>query len=226
MHRFRGHDVRIEQPIIGHQSWNILAPTAGDRLLNDPSVIERFERDEYLPYWATLWPAALLLAEEVAAWPTAATPLDILEIGCGLGLVGIIAAARGHRVTLSDYDDDALAFATENARLNNVTPATIRRLDWRNPQFDNRAHRILAADVLYEARSLTPVAQFVWHQLHPDGYALISDPNRRTADGFEQVARRCGLNVSCRNVEREHETRPVPIQGRIYQLSRDRPALP
>src|SRR5262245_44485176 len=69
-----------------------------------------FAEDERLPYWAELWPAAVAMAH----YMTERLPLTgrrVLELGCGLGLVGIVAALQGARVLSTDYEAAALAFA-------------------------------------------------------------------------------------------------------------------
>ena len=43
----------------------LLAPRDGDALLSE----EAFEQEEFLPYWAELWPSALALARVVARRP-------------------------------------------------------------------------------------------------------------------------------------------------------------
>ena len=91
-----------------------------DDLLDHPAVRAAFAADEYLPYWADLWPAARMLAKAVLAepWPPG---LTALEVGCGLGLPGVAALASGLRVAFSDYDATAVRFAADNARLNGFT---------------------------------------------------------------------------------------------------------
>jgi methylase of polypeptide subunit release factors len=83
---------------------------------------------------------------------------SVLELGAGLGLVGLAAARRGYRVTLTDHDADALAFARETARVNGLAIPQTRVVDWRSPPLEVRMDRIVAADVLYESRHLEPVA--------------------------------------------------------------------
>ncbi len=60
--QFGGHPVRIARP------------ADPDRLLDDPGVRAWNRRDDYMPYWAYLWPGAYLLAEAVAReeWPAGA----------------------------------------------------------------------------------------------------------------------------------------------------------
>ena len=60
------------------------------------------------PYGAKLWPAALAIAEHLAALPASALQdLSVLELGCGSGLCSMAAAARGaSRVVASDLSAD------------------------------------------------------------------------------------------------------------------------
>ena len=83
---------------LGGRTIRLVRPADPDRLLDDPLVVDWNRHDDYMPYWAYLWPAAYLLAEAVARepWPTAGEPaVDALEIGCGLGLAGLVAVATG-----------------------------------------------------------------------------------------------------------------------------------
>ncbi|MBU0638102.1 MAG: methyltransferase, partial [Planctomycetes bacterium] len=137
--RFRGYPVLERHLTVAGRTYVLCGPANHQDLLDDPAVAQRFEQDEYMPYWADLWPAATLLAEEVATWEPVADGTEaptVLELGCGLGLVGLVAAARGYRVTVSDYDEDALAFVLESARRNGIAAPSTRLLDWRERYAD------------------------------------------------------------------------------------------
>ena len=228
---FRGYPVQRLRVPVGAQDFTLIAPRDPQHLLDDPRVAARFAADEYMPYWATLWPAALVLADAVADWPTVppGRPAPrVLELGCGLGLVGLVAAARGYDVVISDYDDDALAFACGSAQENGLPVPTARRIDWRRSYADLKPDRILAADVLYEARNLEPIARFVAAHLAAGGEALVSDANRAPADGFPAVAAAAGLRVVVEPRSRpggarpEHGDAPADrwVTGRIFRLTR------
>lgn len=222
MEQWRGYPVQVEQVHVGGRVYALLVPANSAVLLDDPAVVARFAADEYMPYWAALWPGALLLADVVAAWgpaPPAGAP-SVLELGAGLGLVGLVAAELGFSVTVSDYDEDALAFARENARRNGVAAPATRHVDWRQTYDDLRPDRILAADVLYEARNLEPIARFIRNHLAPGGFALLSDANRSTADPLPRIAAGFGLAVEVTTVERPGEDPARPGRGRIFHLWR------
>ncbi len=71
---FRGYPVLERRIEIAGRAYTLLGPANYDALPDDPRVIARFERDEYMPYWADLWPGTLLLAEHVAGWPCLTGP--------------------------------------------------------------------------------------------------------------------------------------------------------
>jgi len=221
MKRFRGHRVRAEHIQIGGRAYEVLVPLEGEALLDEPRVIARFDEDEYMPYWADLWPASLHLADALAAiGPVHAhgERPTLLELGCGLGLVGLVAADLGYAVTVSDYDEDALAFAAESFRRNQLPAPEVRRIDWRRRYEGMAFDWIVGADVLYESRNVEPVARFVRAHLRGGGRALISDPHRSTADSFAEVARREGLEVSV--VDRERDEARKRVRARVFDLQR------
>lgn len=217
-----GYPVMVRRVTAGGLSLDLLGPANFAALIDEPRVVARFAQDEYMPYWADLWPGAVMLAEHVAGWPAAdaSRPPTVLELGCGLGLAGLAAAARGCRVILSDYDDDALAFARASAIHNRLPPPETRYVDWRETYPDLRPDVILAADVLYETRHLVPIADFVRRHLRPgaSSRAWIADPDRSTAEAFDGIARHSGLNVVTHRAECV-DARGQRVAGRIFELS-------
>jgi len=144
-------------------------------------------RDEYLPYWAELWPSAVALARMVAR-----RSLDgrrVLELGCGLGLPGLAAAAGGARATLTDWAPEAVVAARDNAARNAVDVEAFV-CDWRSP--DALVARgpwdlVLLADVLYEERNVEPLLDLL-PRLAAE--VLLADPGRATAAPFLAAAER------------------------------------
>ncbi len=126
-----------------------------DAMLDDVDPVT-FTEDERLPYWADLWPSAVGLARYLDR----RVPLDgqrVLELGCGLGLLGVVAARHGARVLCTDYEAEALAFTRHNARINGCRRIRTQLVDWRYPALKRRYDTILASDVIYEARNFGPL---------------------------------------------------------------------
>jgi predicted nicotinamide N-methyase len=166
-----------EQVFLDGQTFLLQRPSESDKLLDHPAVHAANEVDDYMPYWADLWPAARMLAKALKHEPLE-PGTEALEIGCGLGLPGIVALSRGLRVTFSDYDECALHFAAVNARLNGFTDFELLQLDWRNPPAGLRTPLILGADLIYELRNIEPLVAFIKQVLAPGGLCLLTDQDR------------------------------------------------
>jgi predicted nicotinamide N-methyase len=151
-----------------------------DKLLDAISE-EEFKKDERLPYWADIWPSAISLSEYVLENQNVFKGKKILELGCGLGLVGITVTAIGGDVLFTDYDPHALRFTQTNFKRNFSRPASVQLLDWRNPGHSESFDVILAADILYEKRWLGPVLNILDKKLAMHGIAYVADPDRTVA---------------------------------------------
>ena len=173
-------------------------PACPDAFLDDPQVLAEHDIDGYMPYWPYLWPAALAMSRRVLAadWPPG---LRALEIGAGVGLVGIVAAACGLNVTLSDYRQTAVDLAVLNARRNGLSHVAGRLLDWRTPP-DEPFPLILGCDVLYETRNHAPILHLLETMLAPGGRAWIGDAGRQHAAAFVELARGHGFVVELSDV--------------------------
>jgi predicted nicotinamide N-methyase len=213
--------VGVSTLAIGGRELRLVRPTEPDRLLDAPEVLARNRRDDYMPYWAYLWPGATLLAEAIAREPWGARP-TALEIGCGLGLAGLVALGRGLRVRFTDYDEAPLRFVARSAEENGFDPSSYSTglLDWRDPPGDERYPIILGADVLYERRLVPLVADLMSALLEPGGVALITDPNRSAADGLEACLATRGLRCEARAVATTTDEHG-PVCGRLYRIGQE-----
>jgi predicted nicotinamide N-methyase len=169
-----------------------------------------FAEDERLPYWAELWPSALALARYMVQHVRLAGR-QILELGCGLGLVGVVAALQGARVLCTDYEADALAFARHNARRNACRQMRFRLVDWRRPLLRRRYDIILASDVIYEARNFGPLVAVLQRHLARGGCALFAEPGRPNAIPFFALLRRRGFTY-------DHAVVPVEWDG-VHEIA-------
>jgi len=200
----------------GDRTYKLAYPGNADALLNHPSTQSAFEADEYIPYWAEVWPASHMLAQALLQqnWPHGQTAL---EIGCGVGLPGIVALSLGMRVIFSDYDSTAVSFAAHNATNNGFYNFETLPLDWRVPP-SFQVPLILAADVIYEERNIPPLVAFIKAVLQPNGTCLISDPDRSTKGGFRYALKQADLKFT-----REPAKAPGPgsrtVTGSVYYIS-------
>jgi len=108
--------VLIEPVRCGGVEVQLARPEAADLAALLDAAIEE------APYWAELWPSARALATVVAARDVAGQ--RVLEVGCGLALPALVAAARGAAAMATDVDAAPLAFVAESARASGLELAT------------------------------------------------------------------------------------------------------
>jgi predicted nicotinamide N-methyase len=209
----------IREPVIVEgQTFLILRPDGSDRLLDHPFVRSAFAADEYLPYWADLWPAARMLAKVIVRekW----TPgRQALEIGCGLGLPGVVALSRGLRVTFSDYDATALRFAADNAQLNGFDDFKLLQMDWRYPPADLQVPIVLASDLIYELRNVKPLVSLIQQVLQPGGLCLLTDQDRIPSNSLRETLATAGLEFTTQ-IARAGEPGGRRVKGTLYRITK------
>ncbi|HLK10496.1 MAG TPA: methyltransferase domain-containing protein [Candidatus Binatia bacterium] len=139
------------------------------------------------PYWAHLWTGARVLAAAVPRGPRRA-----VELGCGLGLPGLVAARRGARVTLVDRVPAALAFARASAVTNGCAVDAVAA-DVTAGAVRGRFDLVLAAELLYEREAFPAVAWALAALLAPGGQALVADAGRVDTRAFYEALGAAGL---------------------------------
>jgi len=128
-----------------------------------------------MPYWAELWASGLALAR---ALPSRLDGLRVVELGCGLGVPSLTAAARGADVTALDWARDAIALLDRNAARNHVELLGVAA-DWR--AFTGSFDLVLGADLLYERRNVQALVQLL-PSLGSE--VLLGEPGRPHAGEF------------------------------------------
>jgi predicted nicotinamide N-methyase len=162
--------------VVGDLALELIRPPSAEDLIDE----DAYAVDERLPYWAELWPSARVLAEVLASAPLQGR--RVVELGCGLGLPSIVALARGAEVLATDWYEDALTFAADNARGATGRALPTLLVDWMNPPDELRNagpfDLIVAADVLYEERNAEALAALLPRLARPGGEVWIADPRR------------------------------------------------
>jgi predicted nicotinamide N-methyase len=211
--------VRVSRLMIAARAIHVVRPAEPDRLLDDPRVHSLNARDDYMPYWAYLWPGAFLLAEFLTSerWRSGQ---KALEIGCGLGLAGLVGLSMGLDVVFSDYDGAPLRFVDRSARENEFETAryVTQLLDWQNPP-DERFEIILGADVLYERRLVPLVVNVLDRMLARGGLALLAGPYREATQHLEPLLAARDYRFQALPI---HATCDVglPVRGTLYRIAR------
>lgn len=181
------------RPVAGTGLW-VHVVRDQDALLEEMDDGAFAASDERMPYFGTLWPAGEALATRVAAEPPGAwSGLRVLDLGCGVGAPGLAAARAGAAVTCLDWEARSLAFVEAAASAQGLSIEAAIVADWRRPPRLGVFDRVLAADVLYEARNVVPVATFLAAHLTADGEAWIAEPGRDHARALPAALLGAGL---------------------------------
>jgi predicted nicotinamide N-methyase len=155
----------------------LLRPPSADELIDE----EKFDDEEFLPYWAELWPSGIALAQVVTGLELRGK--RVLELGAGLGIPSLAAALGGGDVLATDWADDAVELLRVNAERNGLR-LRAERIRWDEPEPLLREapwDLVLGADLLYEARNADQLLELLPRL---GGEVLLADPGRPFAKAF------------------------------------------
>ncbi len=170
----------ISNLMIKNREFSFYTPKTLDLFIDTEDVFNNF------PLWAKIWEASIVLSEHLAG--IAPDPeKHFLEIGSGMGIAGIVASSFGHRVTLTEYNTDAINFARANAEKN--LPATdseleIMTLDWNEPQLEGSFDVIFGSEIIYNDRDYQPILNLFKTFLKPGGEIILAERVRKTSIEF------------------------------------------
>lgn len=177
------------------------------------SGLRRQGEELHLPYWAELWDSGLGMGQLLVSGPQLVAGKNVLDLGCGMGLAGTVAAALGANVLFADLEADSLLFATLNSLPWRQNVRT-RRLNWQKDRLEERFDLILGADILYEKQQWTFLEPFWREHLKTDGAILLGEPGRQTGDLFLEWMSPKKWKIE--KSEQPVSTRPRPI--RLFHL--------
>ena len=191
---YKKYQTNTKNITIGDRRFSILVPKNIEPFVDSEDLLHEF------PLWAKIWEASVVLAEHLVGIQADAE-FNTLEIGCGLGFVGIVASAFGHNMTITEYGNHALNFARANAQLNRQpgdAELEIKRLDWNKPGIKETFNRIVGSEVIYKKEDYEPILKLFQRYLNEGGEIFLAEGLRETSyeffrqmsDIFEIEARR------------------------------------
>ena len=157
----------ITEVVVAGRKFRLMLPRSIERFIDSEDVFHDF------PLWAKIWEASWVLADYLAGMPPD-PERRFLEIGAGVGLVGIVAASFGHHILLTEYNPHSLNFARANALLNNCPTLEIMKLDWHVPQLKDRFDVIVGSEVVYHKRDFDPLRNLFRSYLMPGGEIILA----------------------------------------------------
>jgi len=208
------YETDVSSLAIGERRFKFFVPKSLDPFLDKEDVFSQF------PLWSKIWEASIVLANHVAAMPVDPRG-HLLEIGCGVGLMGIVAAGCGHRVTMTEYNRDALNFARANARVNHTSGSSelgIVELDWTKPVLEGRFDTILGSEVIYKEEYFKPLLGLFKRYLKPDGEIILAEGLRKTSmEFFKRMSDICDVKARKRILRSEGEEKRVILASMRFK---------
>lgn len=134
----------------------------------------------------TLWRAGDFLSDFMSENRGRFAGKSIIELGSGLGLVGILASyLTDKQVVITDGDDDTIELLTANCQLNGVEEKVqCRKLVWGIDldQIEDKFDIVLGADIIYEHEHVVSLFETARYLLRPG--CQILDGGRKAASEF------------------------------------------
>ncbi len=142
------------------------------------------------PFWVKIWESSTVLADFLARMEPV-SERRILEIGAGLGVCGVAAAAFGHRAVITDYEEEILDFARVSAAVNGCGGILCQKLDWLHPAAIGKFEMIVGSEVLFHPSFFEPILHVFRTCLAPGGTIYLAhDVRRKSLAGFLPLCER------------------------------------
>ncbi len=176
-------------------------------------------------YWDRIWPSSVAFAEYLIHqfFPSKLAGTKVLEIGCGTGVPGVVAAQLGAFTMFSDMVPVTLEAVKETCGLNQITNFDTCTLDWSGKiQSNERYDVVLGCEVFYDEAILADISQVLEQVLAPGGKGLFCDPNRLGLDTIE-LAFQERFHISIEQIPLNWHPRKGNEAGKmvyLYELTR------
>jgi predicted nicotinamide N-methyase len=176
-------------------------------------------------YWDRIWPSEVALSECLIHrfFPTKLIGVKVLEIGCGTGLAGVVAARLGAFTMFSDMVPITLEAVKESCRLNHISNFDTCTLDWSETIESKEPYDlVLGSEVFYDEGILANISHVLEQVLAPGGKGMFCDPNRLGLDTIE-LGFKEKFNLAIEKVPLNWPPRKgarVAKMGFLYELTR------
>ena len=150
---------------------------------------------ELYPFGLMIWESAVVLADVLEERGRDLKRRSVLELGCGVGLPGLIAQQHGALVVQTDHDALALALCRHNAALNRIDGVQQFTGDWNAWGHTARYDLIIGADIIYDTADYEMLEKVFRANLAPRGEVLLTDPMRQQTIALFTIMEDAGWHI-------------------------------
>jgi len=197
------YETETQEVVIRGRKFRFLVPADLEMFIDPDDLFHDF------PLWSKIWEASVVLADFLAG--TAPQPEKrFLEIGAGIGFVGIVAAAFGHRMTITEINPQALDFIRANSLINRCATADIVSMDWNSPGFEDGFDYIVGSEVVYNEKDFDPLQNLIQRLLKPGGKMLLcSEVRKVTLDFYRRMQPFYKMSAQKKRIRSQEQDIPV-----------------
>lgn len=131
---------------------------------------------------------ARAVAGEIVSRTHPSLDMDVLDFGCGTGLLALALQPLVHRVTGADTSPGMLEVLRQKIAAQGVTNVETVRLDPQTPlSLDARFHLVVSSMALHHVPDLRPLFERFHEVLHPGGRVALADLDREDGSFHEDA---------------------------------------
>ncbi|HMO14319.1 MAG TPA: methyltransferase [Pirellulaceae bacterium] len=207
----RSYEIHERTLRFGSTDFHFWALVDPNTLLDEVTLQASHAELPWQPYWGQLWDATHGLCEELMHLDL--EDRTVLDLGCGLGIAGAVAASRGARVLLADNAIPALDFAKLNCWLWR-DQTKVQFLDWNTDDLQQKFDLIVGADIVYDSTAIPGLSRFLRKHVACDSRILLSETYRVMTDDLIKLFRQDRWKIRERTCPPQLDRRKV----RIFEL--------
>ncbi len=162
---------------IGGKKIELFSVKRWEAIENNPYATEE-EYIQNFPLWIKVWEASIVLSEHLAGL-NIDKEMNILELGVGMGLTGLVLGAMGYNVTITDFNEDALKLLQKNIDHNGLETVQKKKLDWYAPDLERKYDIICGSELVCKENAMEPIVDLLHKYLKPEGFVYLAHDIRR-----------------------------------------------
>jgi len=148
------------------------------------------------------WQACLAMCQWAAENSHIFQNKKVLELGCGVGLLGGVISHMCEQVTLTDHHQSVLIAAQHTLDINNIDNGNVSALDWtRIGDVEDEVEVVVAADVVFDPTILPHLVKTIKNKLSSPtdrekvAYVCSTIRNKDTYNTFIEEINDQGLSI-------------------------------